>query len=182
MFCGEFVHPLDDKSRVVFPARLRDVLSGERLAEGFFLTRGFEGALLMLPRQEWDVMSKRVSALPANRAEARILSTSSSGRSFLSSDCSTNFAFSIPIFSNAVQISLDRQGRMLIPESHRQLGGIKKEVVFAGFGKYIELWSRERYDEYLKDAAGSYDYAVGSSLGVLIGTLMRAVVPWPGVP
>ncbi|MBI4583683.1 MAG: division/cell wall cluster transcriptional repressor MraZ [Planctomycetes bacterium] len=137
MFSGEYVHPLDEKNRVVFPVRLREALLVEKLNQGFYLTRGFDGSLLLFPKEEWDAMSLLVSNLPSSREEAR--------------------KFQRLFFSKAVHLTLDRQMRILIPESHRAMAGIQAEVVFVGVGRRIEIWPKEKYGEYDQASSASYE-------------------------
>jgi MraZ protein len=129
MFSGEYSHPLDSKNRVVFPLPLRDKLTGEQL-KSMFLTRGFDGALLLFTKKEWERVAAKVSALPDNRA-ARCVQ-----RLFL---------------APAVEVKIDpRTGRMLLPERQRQIARIEKEstVVFLGLGRRVEIWSEQRFREY----------------------------------
>lgn len=146
MFTGEHVHPLDEKSRVIFPSRLRAAMTDDEIRDGFVLTRGFDGSLLLYPRKEWDVISRRVGALPETEAEARLFQ-----RLFL---------------APAQKVAIDGQKRVLIPESHCGMAGIEKDVVFLGVGRHVEVWSKERYDEYLKKNAGRYEELAEKVFGV----------------
>ena len=136
MFSGEFVQKLDEKNRVILPKQLRHPLSGEDLDKGFCLTRGFEGALLLLHREEWDVVADQVQALHPMRGVER--------------------TFQRLFFAKAVPVRLDGQFRFLIPDSHRRLAVIEKEVVFVGVGRGVEIWSRDLYEKYENEMAGSY--------------------------
>lgn len=137
MFSGEYVHPLDDKNRVVFPARLREALLAEKLLMGFYLTRGLDGCLLLFPKQQWDTLVEEASHIPLGDPE---------GRKFIRL-----------LFNKAAHVTLDGQSRLLLPESHREMAGIRKEVVLAGSGKFVEIWPREKYEEYEKSIAGDYE-------------------------
>lgn len=55
--------------------------------------------------------------------------------------------------SAATQVELDKQGRILIPGNHREFAGLEKDVVFAGVGKKIEIWSKEKWEE-----TATFDY------------------------
>lgn len=136
-FTGEHLHTLDDKSRVSFPLRLRDAMRGEELQAGFFITKGHEGALLIYPRDEWQVVAERVKGLPATRAEER--------------------GYQRMFLGKAHPLYLDKQNRLLLPEALCKAAGIEKDVVFVGVGRHIELWGKDRFDEYEKSIASAYD-------------------------
>ena len=110
------------------------------LMAGFYLTRGFEGSLLLYPKAEWDLKSSLVASLPSNQEEAR--------------------KFQRLFLAKAHFMTLDRQNRFLIPESHCTRLGITKgsrEVVFVGVGRHVEIWKREKYAEYEKYIESEYE-------------------------
>lgn len=125
MFLGEFEHAIDDKGRVAVPARFR-----EELSEGLVLTRGFDLCLQAFPRARWQELSTRVSSLSLGSPEARTL------RRIL--------------FSNAAEVEVDRQGRILIPQNLREYAGLAEQVVITGMDNYFELWSSERWSSVLE--------------------------------
>ncbi len=143
MFLGEFEHVIDDKGRVAVPARFR-----EDLGEGLVLTRGFEHCLQAFPRQVWQALAQRVSALSLGNEEARKL------RRIL--------------FSNAAEVEVDRQGRILIPQNLREYAGLAEQVVIAGMDTYFELWSGERWREMMEtlDREGGAIAEQLSALGI----------------
>jgi MraZ protein len=124
VFLGEYEHAIDDKGRLAVPARFRDQLS-----EGVIVTRGFDNCLIGFPREFWDRLAQRVSALPFGQAGARDLQRR--------------------LFSAAADVPLDRQGRILIPQNLRDFGGLGEQVVISGMNEYFEIWSAERWQETL---------------------------------
>ena len=130
MFCGEYIHPVDPKGRVVFDKRFRGRLLEDEVRQGFYLTRGFDGSLLIFPKQEWDegAMANKVASLPLTRGGMR--------------------KFKRMFFSVAVFFELDKQGRVMIPEAHRRRTGIDREALFIGVGKHVEIWDPDRYRAY----------------------------------
>ncbi|NTW00011.1 MAG: division/cell wall cluster transcriptional repressor MraZ [Oscillochloris sp.] len=143
MFLGEFEHSIDDKGRVAVPARFR-----EGLSEGMVLTRGFDPCLQAFPRQVWQQLAQKVSSLSLGSPEARNL------RRIL--------------FSNAAEVEVDRQGRILVPQNLREYAGLAEQVVITGMNTYFELWSTERWRVVLEQldtsSAGIADQLV--SLGI----------------
>jgi MraZ protein len=134
VFLGEFEHSMDDKGRVAVPARFREELE---LAEGLILTRGFDRCLQAFPRPAWERLRQRVSSLSMGNEEARNL------RRLL--------------FSGAVDVEVDRQGRILIPQNLREYASLAEQVVLAGMDVYFEIWSNERWRSVLEglDSNGS---------------------------
>lgn len=122
MFLGEYSHSIDAKNRLIVPAKYRD-----ELGENFILTKGFDGCLYIYPQKEWEVFEEKLNSLPVGKSDTRKMV-----RFFMSS---------------ATQAEFDKQGRILIPVTHKKHAGLDKEVVFAGVGKKIEIWSKERWDE-----------------------------------
>jgi MraZ protein len=115
MFWGEFSHHLDDKGRLIIPARYRPHLS-----QGAVLTRGLDRNLVIYPHSSWQLVSERLNQMPITHPTARAL------RRLL--------------FSGAVELSIDRQGRMLIPSYLRDYASLDGEVLIAGMETFLEIW------------------------------------------
>lgn len=128
MFLGEYNHSIDAKGRLIVPAKFR-----EDLGEEFIVTKGLDGCLYIYPDNEWRDFEKKLSELPMGKSDIRKMV-----RFFLSA---------------ATQVELDKQGRILIPGTHREFAGLEKDVVLAGVGKKIEIWSKEKWEE-----TATFDY------------------------
>lgn len=120
MFLGRHHHSLDAKGRLAIPARFRD-----ELAAGVVLTRGIDRCLSLYPLAAWEPLAAKVNALPLSDPDAR--------------------AFRRLVFSEAVDLLLDGQGRILLPPELRAYAGIEREVVVIGVNAYLEIWSPERW-------------------------------------
>jgi len=120
MFLGEYTHTVDEKGRVTIPSRFRAAM-----AQGVVVTRGFDGCLTVYPMDEWEVLAKRVSALPITDRSARDF------RRF--------------VFSSACDAAPDRQGRILIPSRLLEYAGIDVQVVIVGMDTYLEIWGPESW-------------------------------------
>ena len=121
---GEFRHALDDRGRVAVPVRFRP-----RLAEGATLARWLDGCLAIFPGPEWDDLATKIRALPLTNPRAR--------------------EFARFMSSGAVEVDLDRQGRVLVPSYLRQYAAIESgEVVVVGALNRLELWSPARWTPY----------------------------------
>lgn len=123
MFLGEHRHSLDDKGRVIFPAKLRDDLGAQVV-----LQKGIEACVYVLPPEEWDREVAKVNQLPQTDPKARRY------RRFF--------------FSQATAERVDKQGRMTIPANLREYAGLNKDVVIAGSGARVEIWDAAAWDTH----------------------------------
>ena len=121
MFTGEFRHTIDGKGRVAVPARFR-----VDLAAGATVCRWLENCVAIFPKQIWQQLADAASAERYADAGAR--------------------AFTRFLFSGAFEVELDAQGRLVLPASLRQFGGLKSEAVVVGAADHIELWEPARWD------------------------------------
>lgn len=128
MFLGEYNHSIDVKGRLIVPAKFR-----EELGDQFIVTKGLDGCLYIYPNNEWEEFEKKLSELPMGKSDIRKMV-----RFFLSA---------------ATQVEIDKQGRILVPGNHREYAGLEKDVVFAGVGKKIEIWSKSKWD-----STATFDY------------------------
>lgn len=132
MFLGEFQHSIDEKGRVIMPARFR-----EQLGNSFIITRGLDGCLFVYPLQEWEKLSDEVQNLPLAKKDAR--------------------SFSRLLFSGAVEAECDKQGRVSIPNPLRDYARIQKEVVVIGVSARIEIWAAESWAIINEDVADKFE-------------------------
>ncbi|MBC2580659.1 division/cell wall cluster transcriptional repressor MraZ [Clostridium sp. DJ247] len=123
MFIGEYEHALDSKNRIIVPSKFR-----EELGNKFILTKGLDGCLYCYTLNEWEVLEQKLKKLPLTNKNAR--------------------AFVRFFFSGANEIEMDKQGRTVIPQSLLEYGDIKKEIVSIGVSNRIEIWSKEKWEEY----------------------------------
>ena len=122
MFMGEYNHIIDAKGRLIIPARFRELLGEE-----FILTKGLDGCLSIYPMDAWEAFETKLRALPLTNKNARTF---------------TRF-----FVAGATNCELDRQGRILVPQTRREFAGLEKEVVLTGNLDRIEIWSKEKWSE-----------------------------------
>jgi MraZ protein len=123
MLLGEYKHSLDVKGRMAIPAKFRDTLSA-----GAIITRGIDDCLFVFANAEWEELAKKLVALPLAQANSR--------------------AFVRLMLAGATDVSLDAQGRILIPDYLRKYAGLKKETIVAGLYNRIEVWDAEAWQAY----------------------------------
>lgn len=132
MFIGEYEHSIDTKGRVIIPAKFRD-----ELEETFVMTKGLDNCLFVYPKEEWQVIESKLKELPMTNPVAR--------------------SFVRTFFAGACDCTLDKQGRVLIPQNLRTHSKIAKDVVIIGVATRFEIWSKELWEDYNDSAGLSYE-------------------------
>lgn len=135
MFRGRYSHTLDSKGRVSIPAPFREVLSSAY--EETLVITNFDHCLVAFPLQEWASVEARTKDLSMLQKDVR--------------------AFIRYFYSGAVESKLDRQGRVLIPQSLREFAGIDKEVMLVGAVNRIEIWSKEAWEEFIRKSEENFE-------------------------
>ena len=126
-FRGRYEYSLDAKGRLSFPVKYRDEIAGKFGSE-LVITTALDGCLDCFPMAEWVKVEEKINALPSSRREIK--------------------KFKRFYISGAVEISLDKQGRILVPPTLRTWAGLNgdcKSVVLAGQISRVEIWSAERW-------------------------------------
>ena len=123
MFIGEYQHSLDEKGRIAVPTKFRTILSA-----GAVVTRGLDGCLFIYPLPEWQRLAERLAGLPLAQANTR--------------------AFARLMLAGAMEATVDKQGRMSIPDYLRSYAKLGKKVVLTGLYNRLELWDAAQWDEY----------------------------------
>ena len=129
MFRGRYEHTIDAKGRTSVPARYRDVLSaiGERR---IVVTSALDPCLVAYAPPEWNAFEERLAKLPQfDRAVQKLRRIYVSG---------------------AVECDIDDVGRILVPPTLRDHARLKKDVLWAGAGRYAELWDKEEWQKHFE--------------------------------
>lgn len=135
MFIGEYTHNLDDKGRLAIPKKFR-----ESLRKGAVVTRGLDNCLFLYTKEEWLRLAEKLANLPFSQANSR--------------------AFARLMLAGAMDIKLDKQGRVILPEYLRNFAGLGKSTVVAGLYNRLELWDQQKWEKYKKKTeADSSDIA-----------------------
>ena len=131
MFLGTHEPRLDDKGRLILPAKFR-----EELAAGLVITKGQERCLYVFPSNEFSVITETLKQAPVTAKSAR--------------------DYSRVMFAGAHDEIPDRQGRVTIPQSLRTYAGLEKECVVIGANTRVEIWDATSWNEYLADREKSF--------------------------
>jgi transcriptional regulator MraZ len=124
MFRGRYEHTIDAKGRTSVPARYRDVLeaTGERR---IVVTSALDPCLVAYTAPEWAAFEERLGKMPQfDRAVQKLKRIYVSG---------------------AVECEIDDVGRILVPPTLRDHAHLTKDVLWAGAGRYAELWDKEEW-------------------------------------
>lgn len=132
MFMGEYQHSLDDKGRIIIPARFR-----EDLGDKFIITRGLDNCLFVYPQTQWKILEEKIRELPTSHADTR--------------------SFVRLFFSGAVEAELDKQGRVVVPQHLREHARIDRDVYVIGVSNKVEIWAKDFWEKYSDQAQQSYE-------------------------
>lgn len=132
MFKSQFYHTIDDKGRLVLPTKFRS-----EIANGAVLTIGFDGCLTIYTTQEWErffnsLLSKSMTSAPVRKVTRTLA-------------------------GNAIDIEMDKSGRVNIPKYLLEIAGIDKDVTIVGRASVIEIWSTKKWQS--ENAANIADFA-----------------------
>jgi len=124
MFRGSFFHTIDEKGRIIIPARFRDVIKAGG-GDGVMISR-MDKSLFAYSFEEWGKIENKVLALAEKREYMR--------------------RFRRVFVGGAFECNSDKQGRILIPPILRQYSEIDRETVLVGVLDHFEIWSRENWE------------------------------------
>jgi len=129
VFIGEYSHNIDDKGRIAIPKKFRADLS-----KGAVVTRGLDSCLFLYTKAEWKKLADKLANLPFAQSNTR--------------------AFARLMLAGAMDVSLDKQGRIVLPEYLRTFAGLNKETILAGLYNRLEIWDQKKWNEYTKKSEG----------------------------
>ena len=125
MFIGQFQHAIDEKGRLMIPARFRELLEGG----GAYITQGFDRCLMVMAEAYFNQVYERINSMNLANPDARLLRRQ--------------------MLSNAYPVDLDKIGRMLVPQNLRTFIGLDSEAIVAGQGGYFEIWTPATWNEQM---------------------------------
>jgi len=136
MFHGEYESSMDDKGRVILPAKLREAIDEDRDGQGFYSTIGPDGCIELCTPAEWDRRVQALRKAPFATERAR--------------------RFQRTMSSMTERVLMDKQGRLHLSPNLVAYAAIQKEIVVLGNFDFIEIWSRERYQPMKPEALQEY--------------------------
>lgn len=120
-FFGRYQHTVDVKGRIFVPVKFRD-----KLGQSFVAAAVLDHCICLYSFEEWDKLMEGINAMPVSRARElqRHLS------------------------SNAAEVELDAQGRILLPRHLVEYGLLDREATVIGSGNHAEIWNAARLTEW----------------------------------
>lgn len=131
MFYGEFAHIIDQKGRIILPAKFREILKKKGIKK-LYLTRGLDRCLFLFTEDEWHAQEEKFKNLSFTHQEAR--------------------RFNRLYFSGAQEVIPDSQGRILIPQYLKDFAELEKDIVIIGVSNRIEIWSKQLWKEFYENS------------------------------
>ena len=141
MFIGEYSHSIDPKKRLAVPSRFRGELKNKVV-----VTRGLDKCLFVYPMKIWEKIAGKLGTLPVGE---------SSTRSFIRLQ-----------LSGAVDVEVDKQGRILIPDFLKSYADLRRDVIIAGVYDRLEIWDDKKWNAYKNNAEKNTD-EIAEQLGKL---------------
>jgi len=136
MITGEFRCSLDEKGRLLIPAKMRTDVVGNVI----ILTRGVEKCLWLFPPEEWKSFSEKlIGSTSLLQETARLIQRR--------------------MIAPAQETEIDRTGRIMVPQTLREYAELKKECIVLGLKKYMEIWSEAAYLAYLEENESKFKEA-----------------------
>lgn len=123
MLIGQYEGKIDTKGRTAFPKKFREIL-GDKL----IVTLGYENSLIVVSEENWKALLEGTE-----------------GRPFIDSSTRETQRF---LLGGASNVELDSKGRFVLPSYLREFGEIETEVVFIGLSRYVEIWDKNKWEEY----------------------------------
>ncbi len=131
VFLGTYAPKLDEKGRVILPAKFRDELSG-----GMVVTRGQDRCLYVFAQREFESVVERMRQAPVSSKQSRDFQ-----RLFL---------------SGASQEIPDKQNRITLPVSLREYAGLERDLTVIGAGSRAEIWDTATWDAYYESTESDF--------------------------
>ncbi len=127
MFIGEYKYNLDVKNRLALPSKFRKLFNGRVV-----ITKGLDNCLFVYTSKEWTKLAEKLANLPFSQAKSR--------------------AFSRMMLAGAMDVKVDKQGRVILPDYLKEFAGLNKKTVIAGLYNRLEVWDEKMWNKYQKSS------------------------------
>jgi MraZ protein len=141
MFIGEYQHSIDQKKRLAVPSKFRGELKNK-----IVVTRGLDKCLFVYPMKVWEELANKLGTLPVGEAATR--------------------SFIRLMLAGAIDVEVDKQGRILIPDYLKEYAGLDRNIIIAGIYNRLEIWDETKWNDYKKGAEKNTD-EIAEQLGKL---------------
>ncbi len=141
MFIGEYQASIDEKGRTAVPVKFRSLLKKKVV-----VTRGLDQSLFLYNLDEWKKLAEKLASLPISTSNTR--------------------AFSRLMLAGAMDVEVDKQGRITLPGYLKDFAKMSKRIIFAGLYNRVEIWSEELWNIY-KEQTEKDSNKIAEQLGSL---------------
>jgi MraZ protein len=125
-FSGKYYYTLDPKGRLMIPAPLREIISANYSPKLYIVNAAFDKCLHIYPMEEWSRLEEKVRSMPKMDEAVKF--------------------FMRRVVASAVEVEIDKQGRVLIPAVHREDSGMNSDIVIVGQIEKIEVWDKNEWN------------------------------------
>ncbi len=140
-YLGSHLFQMDEKGRVALPAAFRRGPNGEAAKEApeqrFVLIQAYAPSLALYPESEWAGVEERLRELMAHQPEARL--------------------YVLSVMANAVEVTPDAQGRILIPARLKEAADLEAQVLLVGAIDKVEIWNPKRFEAAVSAGSAGFD-------------------------
>jgi len=136
---------MDEKQRIALPKAVRDALAAGANSNAFYMTPGSDGSVAVYAENSFERLATRLAEASPVSGDVR--------------------AFGRLFYANARRIELDRQGRLRIPQDLADWANLGSDIVLVGIGDHLELWEKNRWEEYVAQQQSQYDRLAESAFG-----------------
>lgn len=126
MLIGQHEHTIDAKKRLALPSKFRGELGSKVI-----ITRGIEKCVAVFTEEKWREFSEKLGKMTISREAAR--------------------NFNRIVLAEAMEASLDKLGRIIIPDNLREYAGLKKNVITIGLSDKLEIWDLQKWQAHKKE-------------------------------
>lgn len=131
MLLGTFTPKLDEKGRLILPAKFRD-----QLGQGLVMTRGQERCLYVFSESEFADMHERIRQAPITSKQARDY---------------------LRVFLSGAHAEVpDKQHRVTVPVPLRSYAGLERDLIVIGAGTRAEIWNAQAWERYLDEQENAF--------------------------
>ncbi len=125
MFIGHFTHTIDSKGRLSIPVKFREEINSD--SKGIvYITTDLDPCLVVYTLDEWNALLEKINNFPVMNQGVK--------------------AYRRLLFSRATECTLDKQGRILIPQNLRDYAGLSGDTYLVGNDKKIEIWHPKKWN------------------------------------
>lgn len=133
---------MDTKGRISLPSKFKS-----KMGKKVFITRGLDNCLSVYTKESWKGITEKLNTLSLSKSSDR--------------------GFNRFMLSGAVEVDVDKQGRILVPEFLREFAALDKKVVWTGVGDRAEIWDQSRWQKYLSENTKDPESLAESLNGVI---------------